>query len=436
MEGNKKIKVAMICHFSNAEVRKHLPLSECRMLNHILKLFKQNPFKYGDFAPWINSIAANCFKYPEMEMHIIAPHFGMNKNRYDFELNGVFYHFIKNRPNYLLQGLNRRLFRSEFVKYCKNYQVINKIVNEIDPELVVLVGAENPDYSGSALSIKQRPVFLMCQTVFDNPEFEPFYDKYGYQKRKELENQIISFTPYLGCYSDKHYNLLKKIADNSYIFRFNWPNLPKKFSVIPALKEYDFINFANSMSLQKGYHDSLRALSIVKEKYPDVKMVLIDNGPQTTKVELEHLIEELGLANNVLFVPFFEHQQDLFQFLESVRFAVLPCKVDYISGTMLQSMRQGIPIVVYETEGTVTLNSERKCALIAKPNDVEGLARHMLALMADNSLALELSENGRLFMDLYRERNERSMDQIISIFKSITGHYYHDREIDKDLLYS
>ena len=435
MEEKKKMKVAMICHFSNAEVRDSLPLSEGKALNFMLRLFKQKPFKYGDFAPWVNSIAANCFKYHELEMHVIAPHFGLKVKRFDFEKGGVYYHFIKNRPNYLFQGFDRRLFRSKLVRYRKNYQIINRIVTEIDPTLVVLVGAENPDYSGSVLDIKKKPIFLMCQTVFDNPEFESFYEKGSYQKRKALEKRIMAFTPYLGCYSDKHYNLLKQRTVNSYIFRFNWPNLPKKFSVVSSEKEYDFINFANSMSFQKGYHDSIQALAIVKKQYPNVKMVLIDNGPQTTKVELEKMIDDLGLIENVKFVPFFEHQQDLFQFLESVRFAVLPCKVDYISGTMLQSMRQGIPIVVYETEGTVTLNSDRRCALIAKQNDVEGLAHHMISLMSDNTLAKELSESGKSYMEAYRENNERSMDDIVNIFKEITEHYYNGAVINSDHLF-
>ena len=114
---------------------------------------------------------------------------------------------------------------------------------------------------------------------------------------------------------------------------------------------------------------------------------------------------------------------------------MLPCKVDYISGTMLQSMRQGIPIVVYETEGTVTLNSDRRCALIAKQNDVEGLAHHMISLMSDNTLAKELSESGKSYMEAYRENNERSMDDIVNIFKEITEHYYNGAVINSDHLF-
>lgn len=431
---DEKLTVAMICHFSTPELRRHVPLHDMKFLNFILRFLKQKPFRYGDFAPWVNSIAANCSSYPELEMHIIAPHFGLKKERFDFENDAVHYHIIKNRPNFFLQGIDRRLLRNRLVRFHSNYTRINRIVDEVHPDLVVLIGAENPDYSGSVLSIEEKPVFLMCQTVFDNPEFEAFYDKYGYQRRRELEEKIIASTRYLGCYSDKHYCLLKEHTKDRFIFRFSWPNLPKKFKVDHKAKVFDFINFANSMSRQKGYHDSLEALAKVKVCYPHVKMVMIDNGPKRVREELESLIEKYDLRENVQFIPFFEHQQDLFQFLESVRFAVLPCKVDYISGTMLQSMRQGLPIVVYETDGTVTLNSNKRCALIAKMNDVEGLGEHMISLMSNQSLALELSENGRAYMAAYRENNEGSMDTIVSIFKAVTSHYYYGDTIDDGLL--
>lgn len=50
----KRIKVAMICHFSNPVVRNHLPLDNRRLYSFVRKLLRL-PAKgmgYGDIALW------------------------------------------------------------------------------------------------------------------------------------------------------------------------------------------------------------------------------------------------------------------------------------------------------------------------------------------------------------------------------------------------
>ena len=430
----EKIKVAMICKASSPEIRENLKLSKLSFSNFLLKLFHQSLISYSDFAPWVNSITSNCIDYSDIEMHVVMPHQGVLGKESAFEIGPVYYHVFCEKPNQIFQAINRRFLHDRIVKYSRNYRSIQKIIESIDPDLIVLVGAENPSYSGSVLNINNKPVLLLCQTVFNNEEFKSFYSRSNFEVRCKLEGKIIKKTPYIGCYSDKHANLLRKNPDVRYLFEFQWPNSKKEVEIPQGEKKYDFINFANTMSSQKGYHDSVLALAKVKKLYPDVKLVLVNHGPMRVQNELEAIINENGLQDNVSFVPFFENREDLFKFLGCVKFGVLPCKVDYISGTMLQSMSRGLPIVVYRTEGTPTLNDQSECVLISEMNDIDGLADNMIRLMSDEELSIRLRENSLRYMAEQSRRNEGSMNHIVSLFNAVCDNYYKGEPIPDSLL--
>ena len=433
MGENKKIKVAMICHFSDAELRENLLLSNMRVTNIVMALFRQGQFIYGDYASWVRAIARECRRFPEIEMHIVTPHFGLKVSKIEFNKDSVHYHVIKNQPSFLLQGLFRRVC-CRFLSFNTNYKMIKQIVDEINPDIVVLVGAENPDYSGAVLRIENIPIYVLCQTVLNNNDFRQFYDDESYAYRLGIENQIFLKTNYVAANSVKFCNLLKTNYHFKDVFVFDWPTsrMPHRET---CEKKYDFVNFANAMSSQKGYHDSIKALAIVKREYPTVTLALVNNGPIKVQKELEGLIEEFGLQRNVHFIPFFPEKKDLFKFLNSVRFGVLPCKLDSISGTMLQCMSRGIPIVVYKTTGTPDFNRKANCVLIAEMNDVDGLAKHMISLMRDPALGEELINNSLQFMTDSVKTRQTSMDNLLGNFKAIIANYNEGVEIPRSMYY-
>ncbi len=137
---------------------------------------------------------------------------------------------------------------------------------------------------------------------------------------------------------------------------------------------------------------------------------------------------------NVSFTPFFAEQNDLFQHLQQARFAVLPCKVDHISGTQLQSMRFGLPVVCYKTTGTPDFNKEKECVLIAEKDNVEELADKMLVLMNNHQKADELRQNALDYIRDMDERSLKNMDRLVDNFKSIIDNYYKGIDIPKEQL--
>lgn len=435
-EEKNKLKVAMICHFSNEMVRNKLLLSDFAIVNFFRKLLHLDPYIYGDYAPWINAIIYQSEKLNDkIELHVIAPHLGMMKTNECFDVNGIKYHFFKSKPSPLIVYLDILLFEAKLVHYRSNGIMVSNWIKSINPDIVVLVGAENPYYSSTALRIKNIPLFVLCQTVYNNPEFKKTHPKVLYNKRAAIEKRILNSTCYVGALNEKQNKLLRENGYNGFVFDFHWPNNPPFVAATCMNIRFDFINFANGMSSEKGYHDSIKALAKIKNKYPNVKLALVDKGPDTVRLELQQLIKTFDLQDNVTFIPFFEKKAELMQFLHCVRFAVLPSKVDHVSGTMHQAMGQGLPTVVYETTGTPALNKEKNCVLIAKKGDVDDLANKMMLLMDNEQLAKTLSKNSVEFMKEYRESNESRMQQLIAEFKAIINNYHFNISIPSDYLY-
>ena len=438
MVENKKMKVAMICHFSNSEVRKHLPLEEGkRFLYHLArKVFglAGKTGDYGDVAPWDTNIIKAVEERDDIDLHVLSTHSGLQKSVVSFDIRKIHYRFFRCEFGNMMKSLipSDDLWRRLNPMAIR----IKNAVYDIKPDLVVLVGSENAFYASSVLKIEGYPIYLLCQTVYNNPEYKAAgtFSK----KNSTTEMKILKKVRYAAVYSKKHYDCLRSLGYDKFIFSFNWPAIKTNtYNPKPVIeKKYDFINFALHMCLEKGYHDCIEALAIVKKKYPNVQLNLVDHGSDDVRLELKRMIKDYGLEDNVSFTPFFADRKDLFQHLQNSRFAVLPCKVDHISGTQLQSMQFGLPVVCYRTTGTPTLNKNKECVLIAELNNIEDLASKMLQLMDNSDLADLLRNNSLEYMEEYRNKALNNMNRLVDNFKAIINNYMTGIAIPEDQLFN
>jgi glycosyltransferase involved in cell wall biosynthesis len=428
----KKIKVVLICHFSNAQVREQLSLDN-RILYSLTRRLLNMPSKntgFADIAPWDTHLISFLSKRENIDLHVISAHTGLKKMQHSFKLGNVHYYFVKADYTTLMKKLIRN---DNFWRKMNPMRfVVRKLVDKISPDIVNLIGAENAYISGTVLDIHKYPVFVLCQTIYNNPD----RSKYGIVDSKNASTEMLIFNKeiYFGVYSKMHYNLLLKNKPDAIVFDFNWPT--EKLPAVKPIEEkiYDFVNFAAGLSLNKGFHDSIQALAIVKKRYPNVKLNLVGGGDSDAKQELEFLIKSLELKHNVVFTSFFEKQEDMFQHLQYSRFAVLPCKMDNISGTMLQAMYYGLPLVVYKTTGTPSLNKDNECVLISEHSDVKSLAENMLLLMENPHKAQSLRQNAREYMNKTAD-NDKIVGRLVADYKAIIEHYRQNIAIPQDLLF-
>lgn len=428
------MKVAMICHFSNQEIRDQLPLSKKRLYIFLRRIFglPNKATLYGDTAIWDTGIINAMKTRDDINLYVLSCHSGLRRSLVSFEKDGVHFTFFRHEIATMLKHIVK--IPNLWLKLNPLSKRIAKTVNRIKPDIVLLCGAENPHYASSVLRLSGLPVYLLCQVVYNSPTMK--FNRQNDPINEAVELSILQKVNYAGVYCEKHFKELKQLGYHGSIFGFHWPSINIITNInLNVEKKYDFIIFAASLSEGKGFHDSIRALSIVKKKYPGVQLNIVDSGPDKVKQELLELINQFDLTDNVSFTPYFERLEDLFQHIVHSRFGVLPSKVDNISGTMLQCMNYGIPIVVYETQGTPSFNQEKQCVQIANLGDIEDLASKMVELMDCPELASTLSRNSIEYRVAQLEKGKGNIEVIVQQMRAIVDNYNNSTQIPQQYLF-
>lgn len=432
MEQIKKTKIVWICHFSNSKVRHKLPLSNLIIQNFFRRILHKKTYViHKDFAPWINNLINEFENFYDIELHIISPHKGLKRFTSEFEINGIHYHFFKAELPFFLRIIQEVIFKSKPKKFLLNRYIGKRFIKSISPDLINLIGTENPYYSAISLDIKSIPIYVSLQTIFSNPDRKIHSIDYD-QIRWDTELKILKKEKYFGCIGGIHRDLALKQNPQAILFKNFFPiEKPKNIKKVP--KKYDFVFFASTVSPKKGIEDALEALFIVKHIKPDVSLNIVGRCPHDYQPKLLNLIEEKKLSENIIFNEYFPIHSDMHQHIMKSRFALLPVKLDVIPGTIIEAMMLGIPVVAYKTSGTPYLNKEIETVLLADIGDIRTLSTFMLRLLESKELAISLSSNAKMFAE--KEFDNYILARRIALnYKAIIDHYYNNKEIPKELL--
>ncbi len=427
-----KIKVLIICSFSNELVRKHLPLDNRKMYNKVRRLLglPVSGGGYADVASWDTNLIDNLSKREDIDLYVISAHTGMKKAQVHFVENNVKYWFVRCE----VATMMKHIIKSPALWHKLNplRPRVRRIAYKVKPDVIALMGAENPHYSGTAIGLeKDFPVIVKAQTIYNNPNRRQVSGTFD-EINAYVEKLIFDHMKYFSVTTKMHCEMFRKFNPDA--FNFKWSFATTFPDVKPMAKEYDFVNYAMQMSSQKGYHDALRALAIVREQYPEVRMNLVGGGSKDMVDAVRELIDELQLQNNVELTPLFPKQADMFQHIQKARFALLPCKLDYVSSTICQAMHYELPVICYRTEGTVRLNEGVEKVLIAANGDYKDLAVQMLRFMKEPDTVERLRKAAKAYSDEIND-NEKITEQIVADFKAVINNFKNGSDIPSELLY-
>ena len=426
------MRVVLLCHVSDSRIRMNLPLVSERTNNFFRKLFGKKELSYSDFALWNANTIAGFEKIEDVELHVIAPHKGLKTWTFEYELNNIHYHFYRPEPLFPWLAFEKVFNKKQYKEFPRTRHMVKSFIKKIKPDIVNLVGAENPYYSICGLDIEDVPLFITCQTVYSNPNRKTL-SGYVSKMRWELEQALFKKAAAFSCTNTMYRDLIKSYVPDAIVFPLIWPDKPFP-ELSPCEKKYDFAFFSVVVSAKKGIDSALRAMAIVKKYKPNVSLLVVGNIDKNYKCTLDKQIEDSGMTQNIIFHDFFPLQIDMFNYVHQARFALLPVKMDYLSGTILQAMEMGMPVVTHITSGTPTLNAERETVLLSEIGDVETMAKQMLCLMDDELLAKKLSDNGKLYVEKRHQRESNGIKSRLNQYRAIIDNYRKGTPIPFEML--
>ena len=428
-----RLKVVWICHFSNKEIRERLPLSKNRSITFFKKIVGKKQTTYSDFAPWITNLIKEFEKFDNVEIHVISPHHGLVSPMSQFSIRGINYHFFNAEfPFVLLKRIIRFLTKVKPKLFLISRFIVKRIIKQIKPDIVNLIGTENPYYSITSLDIKDIPVFVSAQTVYTNPK-RLVYAESADKFRWDLELKIHKKEKYFGCGGRMHRDLVLVNNPEAIIFKMFFPIQTPKF-ILQQDKRYDFVFFAAGVAKKKGIEDAIDALAIVKKKYPGITLDIVGRTNDDYKNILLEKIKINKLNKNIVFHDYFSVHSDMHQHITSAKCALLPIKLDVISSAVIEAVFLDLPVITYKTTGTPYLNSEKQSVLISEIDDINALAENMLKLLTNSDLALDLRTNAKEFVTK-KFNNTTSAKRLLADYYAVIEHYHDGTPIPKELLF-
>jgi glycosyltransferase involved in cell wall biosynthesis len=130
---------------------------------------------------------------------------------------------------------------------------------------------------------------------------------------------------------------------------------------------------------RKRHADVLRALWLLRDRRPDVRYLVVGDGPE--RPALERLAAELELAGRVEFAGRLPHEQALKRLHEGSVF-VLPSTDEALGVAYLEAMAAGLPVIAARGEpGPEDLARAGDGVRLVPPGDVEELAAEIDSLL-------------------------------------------------------
>jgi len=145
----------------------------------------------------------------------------------------------------------------------------------------------------------------------------------------------------------------------------------------------------------KGPEQLIRAIAVVRDELPDVRLVIVgDDGPEQGRYSshLADVAAGLGVADQVLFLG---RRSDVPRLMAAADVFAMPSIDEPFGLVYLEAMAMERPVVALTNGGTPEVVVNGVTGLLSEPGDMDALAGNLLRLLRDPSLRRRMGEHGR-----------------------------------------
>jgi len=201
----------------------------------------------------------------------------------------------------------------------------------------------------------------------------------------------LQSSSYLAKYRDK----IEVIPNGVDVEKFQ----PKQASGNEDKSTIFFLSVLDEFHKYKGLEYLLKALKIVKNKIPDVKLIVGGKG-----VLLDHYQEmaaSLGLKDNVEFAGFIPHEE-IADYYSQTSVFVLPSISSLQEGfgiVALEALACQTPVVTTDIVGVAQDLKQIQGGIVTSPRDTQKLADAITQILSDVEMQKEMGQRGRKLVE-------------------------------------
>lgn len=173
--------------------------------------------------------------------------------------------------------------------------------------------------------------------------------------------------------------------EDSFVLTFS-NYLRREFSFAPD--DY-LVGIVAHLADHKGHEYLIQATKILKERSPKIKMIIVGEGP--LRMELNRQAKELNIEDIVFFLGF---REDVAKILFSLDLFVLSSYLEGLGSSILDAMACRLPVVATKVGGIPEVVIHGETGLLVPPRNPSALARAILNLYKNKTLASRLGKRG------------------------------------------
>lgn len=337
-----------------------------------------------------------------------------------------------------------------------NLRKWKNLLEKEKPSIIVAWGTEHPFVLAAMQAAENIPVLVYAQGILksigkyytaglSHKEIRESYTvrdiikretipqmKKKYLKDAEYEKEIVTKAGnvlienrwaeayFKGIYPEIH-TYFSRIVLSDAFSRISWnPKRMNEFTIMCSAADYPI----------KGLHMLLKAMQIVKQKYPTVKLYIPGTvlkkgktlGQKIRQRGYDRLIERMlnayALKDSVQFVGRLSAEQ-MAEKMSMVNCFVMCSAIENHSSTLKEAMTVGVPCIASYVGGVPEYAIHNENTLLYRFEDYEVLAAHIMELFSNESIRNRIAGNAKRDMRAYRDCSSyylemrKIMEQII-----------------------
>lgn len=145
-----------------------------------------------------------------------------------------------------------------------------------------------------------------------------------------------------------------------------------------------------NLNVIKGHHHFLDAAAIVQNKMPQVRYVIVGDGPAAE--DIKRYAIQLNLKKQTHFIGYNENIAEMLALMDVVASTSMS---EGFSNTIIEALYARRPVVATAVGGNSEVIRDRETGLLVRPADPKAMANAIQRLIEDPPFARLLAENGR-----------------------------------------
>jgi phosphatidylinositol alpha-1,6-mannosyltransferase len=191
--------------------------------------------------------------------------------------------------------------------------------------------------------------------------------------------------------------------------------------IIHNKQDEKFIISVGGIKERKGYHISIEAFGLIKDKFPDFKYIIVGDSDDAWQTILDKVIKKYNLEDRVIFVSDVSEKKLGELYNDASLFVLTPINTSdhHIEGfglVYLEAARSGLPVIGTFGTGAEDAINNGKNGILVKQNDPENTADAMIRILSDGLLRENMSKGSLMWS---REKTiDNEVKNILEIYEA------------------